>query len=846
VFEVAADAARTLAWQANIGTRLRFTASLPLVFPKDHARHAAAAAARPAVRFCGCLLGDCAHMARAESPIRAVFMVHVAYYVDPSDIARAIQTCRGGRFLSIEHDYRDAAGTHSGGAVSYHIGRDGYVHASAIGDPEGYTHPLAAWRFSAGTDVDLDDGVSRHLVRSILESFGDTHLCEYYLVDGPAPVARPADGAFLGAIASEERAAGPDLQLVTAVNRIVATPGFDIARIPISGAYYLGGMHVLARDDGQYLPIPKGLIASLATVAAGKPRDAALYALLLARGRRICGGINMPDDIAADAIVYAAAAALARVDFEVLALGRTVYHHRRAWDVHRAVLGMAPVSLLKFDRWTAATALSCAPSAYYSGAAPAAGHAAMAAGSLAVAHPIAVAAVIPCAVYAAWSWWSVRFSRHSDEAQSWASTRAIDGIAPPTSRPVLHLPGPAAFPGILAPKTARPNIDSGARVVANLPAGARDAADDRAIDVPGLRLHGLAFSTLTPSMIPRTDAAAIAGLTSRLLADLPPQEMPGAWDKMSASLDGQGFLAESYINPDFAFPDDPDELWEPFISRFPAPVRATLTAARNSLRDAALARPDFTLNAIVKREKTGSVDPAGVSLNDPRIVLDPSARFNAYVSPVVYHWSLDFRARHTIHSSPHFFFAISTTAEELGDWFDHMSAHYSASGVVAYGSGDMERFDAKQRAGALAFKLDLMRRHHVPPDVLAAINDISHPRGAVQGREYIRFKGRKARQISGGAWTTAGNCAVTGAAIVETFGPPGPASYSLAIAGDDFFLIGRANVVLQPDTYVNAGLQPLGLSATYAASTDTADAEFVSLIPYPTEDGTIFGPKIGR
>jgi len=94
--------------------------------------------------------------------------------------------------------------------------------------------------------------------------------------------------------------------------------------------------------------------------------------------------------------------------------------------------------------------------------------------------------------------------------------------------------------------------------------------------------------------------------------------------------------------------------------------------------------------------------------------------------------------------------------------------------------------------------------------------------------------------------TTPGNCQKNEAAIVYAFGEPGPDTYSAVICGDDFLLIGRPPIVDRPLAVINEIMSHIGFEVTYFASNDSANVEFVSLLPYPTADGTVLGPKIGR
>jgi hypothetical protein len=847
VYEVGANAVRSSKWQGLAGTSNPTFSLMPRLLPGDNRRIATARDSRlDQGSYCHCRLQDCPHVASRPVGRAVLLFVHSAYYFEPTDIAVALARSGAGCALSVEHSFPDVAGSLCNGSLRYHIGRDGLLHAQASGNAEQYHHSPCLWRLPGRFVVEPrgSDSSGSSLVWCVLERFGDTNLVRYDLIEGGDPLpAAPASPLFRRSVQVSDHLVAPDTALVTAVNKAILTPSYTAYCAPLRAAFYFGGLYVLTKRNDEVVPIPRGLIGSLTLLATGKERTPALYQQLVARGRRICIQLNMPDDLASDATIYASIAAMAAAENELIALGRSSALFSRLWQRHARTLRLEAITAfsLELDRATQVAIATSIPSIYMSGVVPAAGHGAITAVLFMTAHPFLPALALPAAAYGLYSYLAAGAGHHSDEASAWVTTRDLDGLSLPTGVPVVPLAAAHLFRGYLSAKTSSPRLDPQAVITRHRP----DALGRDATDTPGLRLQGIAFTTCTPSYVPSTEDAAILALHTRLFQDYEPAEDPVAWDRLIARLNDSGSALNELVASPPEWPDDPSHLLPPFLERYPAAARAELQIALDSFADSPPNAEDFKVEIIVKREKTGMSTADGITNNDPRPVISFSPRFNALHGPYIYFASQHTRAVRAWAPDAYILRAIQSTTEQLGEFYDRHSAHFRRNGALVRACGDFARFDGRQRAGALRFKLAFYAKLGVPSEVLHAISVASHLRGVIKKKEYIKFRSKQPRQASGIGWTTDSNCAINEAVVEDIFGKPGPDTYALMDLGDDFSLIGGPCIDLS-EAEVNRRLAPFGLQATFHVCRDDSDFEFVSLLPWPTSDGTVFGPKIGR
>lgn len=842
VVEIGANPVATRSIQRHQETNIAFHNVMPLLQPGDTNRAMAAAAEH--LRYCTHTLQECTCIVPStpenrRRPIQAMYACHSIYYFTPQELADIFDRTLIPFIISVEHEFDEIAGTLANGELRYYMDKSGNMICNARGNSHHYSHNPRFWTSSGGAAIGYDDDVNpRFIQRAVVKKFRSCVVCIYTIEEGRPPSYNPSVDPFLTAVGVADNSIGQSAALVTVLNKEALNPSYDVARVPFRTAYYFGGLYVLTRTDKTVVPMPRGLIGALTVLAIGKPRDPTTYNLLLSRAKRTCASIQVPDELASEIVVLAAVAAMARSSFETDVLGLTHESYKTAWKTHARVLSFEPLRSFQPSKATALYAASCAPSIYFSGALGYLGTGLGAVGSLALAHPLIAVPVLAAVAVKAYSHHSSN-NPNLTPAIQWALNRE-EGLVCKTGYGVAHHPGTAIFSGFIKPKPFTPNPNSLVKFVV------RHWPDKERTPPPGLRWQGIAFSEITPSFIPSSMEAALFAIQTRLqLPIIEPEE--SAWAKLDAKFDDPLSVLYTRVTRDYVVPDDIDALSAAYFLRFPPADAARLEAAYEDLKinpwDAHL---DTRLELMIKREKTGTVDIEGPSCNNPRCVLDPSPRFNAYSAPIGFDWTIAVRQQRTIEQSPYCCWAISSSGEEMGAWHDQMVEHYSKLGEVWFWDSDQSAMDMRQGKRSMAHETLHMKKSNLPSNIIDSVRSIEHIRGVVKQHQYIRVKSTGPKRISGYWQTTGGNCGINESTTVHIHGEPGPETYAVMICGDDNHCIGLRKYLDKSEDESNKLAAQLGFKLTVINTNDVSKVEFCSLLPYPTKDGTVFGPKIGR
>jgi len=301
-------------------------------------------------------------------------------------------------------------------------------------------------------------------------------------------------------------------------------------------------------------------------------------------------------------------------------------------------------------------------------------------------------------------------------------------------------------------------------------------------------------------------------------------------------------LCEPIEYPEYA------DMYKTWDDRFPGSLQKLHASARASLDEHGLLPADYKLDVIVKREKTGHVDELGPTANDPRAVLSPTQKLNVFIGPWFHHYSKVVCDRYKVEPGRFACIAIGTTAEELGEWYSWAVDHFTRlRGRPPFRRMlDQKRYDREQRKGAHSYFYAMAQSTGIPQDVLDAAEKVSHVSGRIMGKQWISFRCKGQRQVSGIQYTAIMNSGNGLSTFVDIHGEPGPDTYAVVDTGDDLLAIGVLPSLAEPEEVLNRRYGHYGLQVTASSSIDDADVEFISLIPYPTSEGIVFGPKIGR
>lgn len=290
----------------------------------------------------------------------------------------------------------------------------------------------------------------------------------------------------------------------------------------------------------------------------------------------------------------------------------------------------------------------------------------------------------------------------------------------------------------------------------------------------------------------------------------------------------------------------PTEVW---LKRFPGPRQEE---HRRALAQETLAEVNTASEAFDKRENALNFDAEGIVLTDPRLIQGKSSMMQITLGPFFVSYS-KFTARHwNGEVSPNvpqtFFYASGTDANAIGRWFDRS---LKVAKRIAKQHGlfvvlidlDQSRFDATVGIPALHYNLFMYERNGMPTRSAALYRRAMSCRGVTaHGVRYSVVGTRK----SGEADTSVGNSALN-KCVASIYAALYTKWTSMALLGDDNNTI---SVSSYPPQVAAAALrdvcQDAGFQPEAHVVTNPFDMTFCSSRFWPSNTGSILGPKIGR
>lgn len=721
-----------------------------------------------------------------DTPIDALNFTHALYYEDPESLVANMVRLGVYHAFSVQHNFTQASARLCNKTVAYHYTGTASIRCQADGDDHVYEHGAMHWLFDDFINVTIGDK-PHHLHWYVLEKLGDTLVYHFELLTGSASVTnKPPPLAITDTAHPDVAPIGISLAFATTLNRELRSPTTELAFVPVTGAVFFYGLFGLEMGNGEFIPLPRGLVGSLSLAATGQLRTPALYQLLLARAKNALPNLNYPADMAPKAAIYATVCALIlHVEFETVALGTPLRVFRRLFHLHSRVLDFEPAYVLGVKAVAATTTVAIStlvPLHYYGWDYTLLGLGKLAvAGS--VAHPFISLPAVACASLYGWLQYQAVVSHRSAEAEQWKSFRS--NLMPgPTGR-TLHFQKPPSFTPASVPKCTSSELRPGCKIKIHAD---NHHPDVKALERRGLVCHGIAIQESTPSYIAKTFVNAIQGLTSRSLAPLEHPADPTVWFKLFAKATAnpgyEGSVLHRFILGELRnLNAGTDEIW---VSRFPLATRENLLKARDSLLTEPLCEKDLRLSGIGKMEKTGTLTIAGVAPTaDARMVMACTPRANWYFGRRMWCQGNVYKKRFPVALESWISWDSGASGEEVGGWLLTAIQHFSQPGrparIIVF---DRRRFEKNQAKHAMIFKTLLLTGAGAPPEFVTMNRKLHCLKGAVQGMP-ITFESEDPSQVSGSNMTAWGNFAVNAAGVVHSLGEPGEKTYAALIKGDD-------------------------------------------------------------
>jgi len=317
--------------------------------------------------------------------------------------------------------------------------------------------------------------------------------------------------------------------------------------------------------------------------------------------------------------------------------------------------------------------------------------------------------------------------------------------------------------------------------------------------------------------------------------------------------------------------------FDAWVLRFPPQRREELRRARREMQSIN-SRPQLAIKAFVKKEfqfkssvvSEGHDEFVNVETYDPRLIQGRSPVYQVVTGPTTYAWSKylawlwspecaiynfvhmdDDPLGRRVTPKPddprprtNIIYISGLNAEQLGAAVEKSIDYLSMRGHVVHSESDASRFDARTGGEAVECKNRPYRRFKAKPAVrklLAREVSIGHTRHGVSYTMTYTIK-------SGEGDTSSGDSNINGTlskGVAELADIP-DADWITFVAGDDNYtiMLGRhapkhADINVRVWTLAGYRIEQLYVHSLY-------DVEFCSGRFYPTNDGIVFGPKIGR
>lgn len=348
----------------------------------------------------------------------------------------------------------------------------------------------------------------------------------------------------------------------------------------------------------------------------------------------------------------------------------------------------------------------------------------------------------------------------------------------------------------------------------------------------------------------RPDApAAVNAIKKRILQDFSlgrdPAEVVDNWIALSDRI-LNGSAAKYFPTTADGIEDSnvTHDFWLRWVNRFPLSTRNQLLDAKVDLQANPLTLRDFAIETITKVEKSGFID-LDFPKKDARAVNNCTPRSNAATGP--FYWGFALALKETFGSNEEdwVMWTPGHSSEEVGAFVDKLVERFETMpGGLRCCTGDQSAFDCHQNAGSLEFECRLLERANmnkfIPVHKMGSI-----PMGRHQ-KYNIKFNAGKPARVSGRGCTSCFNVSVSLASVIHVLGEPSHSTWGGIFNGDDFLIVASKDFLLPLEDTFHMKCAELGLEVELLFTNELWDCEFCQTIPYPTQDGTIFAPKIGR
>jgi hypothetical protein len=730
--------------------------------------------------------------------------IHSLYYLNPQDVLDALHFTEKKTIYAAVHRYRLHVGKMCLGEISYRLDGSGMVHSQTEGNASPYTHDCQLW-----LDTQYYDDGHQAMAWSIIRIIGDTTI--YKFAEAPTALQTPPARQNTSVVEALEDVNYRGLvryQPLTLTNSGEVQLRLEMEQHePIFSC----GTHLIIGKERPF-PLPKIFVTQLRMAMTYRTRDKDTFQTCVAITKNLLKKLNIENEHAEQAAIWAPVLAFQDVELQTKLLSGMALNNYwlQPFKAFNTALNLEiPVRWLIARHWKK----------FLGGA---------------------VLISLLCVRYR-----EVIF-KYFVKILGTIGLIIISYICKALKIPLP--PGSILYPGNLVYNDicyeGAPISKQGAKTSIRV-----DSTLSECKPRHGATLCGISFAQRMPVQPRSCQHNEVIAVHNRVIMDTnvfySEEIIKQTWARLR-----KDFLPEfaKLLTPDH----DNNVVEVPFnewLTRFPLRSRNTFLKAMEEKE--VVEDPRYNRRkAFVKREFLLKLDDLGPYDLDPRLIQGAQASYQIDTGPWTLAYSKFLAKKWSMASDSSIIYTSGMTANELGQAFDYAVEYMITNfGSCVTVEDDGKFWDGTQTEEAIKTENDLYAQHKPPAKVMRALKMQEVCVGATPHGVKYRAKGKRK---SGDGNTSCGNSQTN--ASDHTFGIQETSGHTIEeiqfhvlmfVLGDDNLMFTHIEyhkyIVDSVDVLRRLGLQPkMKLNLDYRLS------EYCSGWFWPSDTGTVFGPKIGR
>ena len=813
---------------------------------------------------------------KCAAPVSVFMSIHSLYYLSCDEILEAVHSCSAKTLIAALHEFGSAAGTMCLGEVQYEVDGKGTVRSLTKGNSHTYEHDCCAW---LKTGAYKSGG--RAMAWSVHTRIGDTIIYRFSVAPINVAYHPPQmEVDYKRAVASVDYFGPIKKQRITAMGIVSDTVSVnDFERYPV---FSMGASLIVGVDQDSCL-IPKELISQVVASMAYKPRTSDTFQQCVSIVRSLSKRLDIPDKYLAGVTTHAPIICFSMIEFQERSMLAMLWDKATLFSNYNDAISFRTNWLKRFTGYLlpigAMTTVACI--AWWRNWANLQGRLQMVVAAMSPASWMngqQLQSIVPDLVERVWDMivrLTSNLGRRARKVMG-ACTRPCDKLRNDWEDVVLLMAAATLFGVIWMLRPARPRPGAVMAIThesyddmcyAGTPLAPMDQASR--ISTPLNQLcrpqHGatacaIVFAQRMPIQPRSCCHNEEIGVRNRTIMDLyafaDKKTQQLEWSELENETE-PAFHAEFMFSRD-GWPQMPK--FQEWLTRFPRARRKMFVEALEQ-QEVRYDQNYSASKAFIKRELLFKLDDQGTYDMSPRLIQGCHELYQVHTGP----WTLAMTKHMSkIWSWPEsrLVYTSGMTAEELGKAFDWACETILLEhGSLVIGENDASYWDGTQGKPAIRSQCRTYELYRPPAVTMSALRMQEETRGSTPHGVTYRAE---ARVKSGVGNTGCGNTLTNAKDHYHAFRKSAlrhhpwlkdvPIRDQLRWVSKQviMFLLGDDSIFFTHEGFIRVleesmqFLVNLGLRPKFKVVRDLATAEYCSGYFWPSADGTVYGPKIGR